>query len=307
MAGRHPRRATCTSTARPSARSCCGSRSAAWASRRSARASRRAAPTTSPSSWTSPTRRRRGRTSPRRTAAEDSRPIRCLAQLCDQLRSHGARPVAAARRRSWIACWPPPAVTRRAIREEFGQTARSFPASSARTTSAATCRSRELRIRIQPAGHGLRDFRPRLCGPHGRLPHHGFHSARLSIAGLGVAGGAVRAPWAGAIEFVEESDEDLAAVVAAAGPTACVMPLPDRVPAVVRQAAGGVGRVLGRPAGIGRGPRRVALVRPRAEHQFRLSSLRQSRRPQRRRAGRSAVSGRPTTTPLSPLWERGWG
>ena len=148
------------------------------------------------------------------------RPIRCWPIYAITCERHGER--SRAPPPTCSVCWPPWQATRSTIGEEFGCQHDHF-----RLVGQDNFR-RYLPVRRAahphpPGRHGLRDSRPRVCGHDGRLPHHGFHSARLSIAGPGAVAGAFRA-GAGALDLIEESDEALAAVVRTAAPAACVLP-----------------------------------------------------------------------------------
>ena len=101
----------------------------------------------------------------------------------------------------------------------------------------------KFRIRIHPADTAF-EILARVCAARTAGCHltvstpPGYQSPVLEFLRT------LAAPWAGAAEFVEESDDALAAVVAGRRTDRVRYAAPDRVPAVVRQAAGASGVYL---------------------------------------------------------------
>ena len=96
-------------------------------------------------------------------------------------------------------------------------------------------------------------------------------------------------PWAGAIEFVEESEAMLAEVVRRAQTDRVRYAALDRVPPEIFAAAAGERPLPGAGASPRGGSHRAPLVPEGAEHQLRLSPLRQPRRAVRRAARGGAL------------------
>lgn len=161
-----------------------------------------------------------------------------LANLCAALRQHAPD----------LAALPPTELARlfaavgsyaNRFREEFGQSHDHF-----RLVGQDNYRRylpvRELRVRIHPDDSAFETF-ARVCAARtvGCRITVSFPPARQSQALTLLE--ELCEPWAGAIEFIEESDEQLAANVRERETDRIRYAAPDRVPAVVRQAAAEAG------------------------------------------------------------------
>ena len=95
---------------------------------------------------------------------------------------------------------------------------------------------KELRDPTPPRRYLLRHPGARVCGPRGRVSHHGQQALgtcnRRSFEALEDA----TESWAGSIEFVEESDDALADVIRLQHTDRLRYAAPDRVPPVIREA-----------------------------------------------------------------------